>query len=157
MGSILAEFAGFHREAEVFFRKAFILDNDSGLYYLNLAYNERNQNNAQKALRYFKLATRLDSQRIFSIQRLGEQYMRVGNIDSALIWFRKVIEHFEETGNIEQGILHRIAYTYSQIGDTAKADYWFKTAIEMNQVTIKKQNNSHSRQKESVESNILSC
>lgn len=138
-GNTLGGFGGFNDEAEILYRKAFSISNDSGTFYMNLATMEINKGNLEKSIEYNIVANRIDTTNYEGILTISQTYNRTNQYDKAIASFRKVIKHFERTGNVSKPVLHRIAYAYWRAGDKKKAMVWFNKAIEINTRSIKKQ------------------
>jgi TolB-like protein/Tfp pilus assembly protein PilF len=123
--------AGFIEEAKHYCNEAFRLDGDSLGYYYLLSDIEGAAGNNENSVKLLQKAYTLDSANLGILYGLGDGFMRIGKPEEALRYFKKCLENGigQDFSLIFAGLYVYIGWSYLQIGDKEKAEYYISKQI----------------------------
>lgn len=116
---------GFNPQSEAYLRQALELDGDSVDYFTRLAANENWQGNYTRSIEYCLKALHLDSTYTPALDRLAYNFMFLGEIDQAYIYYRELEKYRPGSMTIDIKDLHRIGYVFWKAGIKEEANTLF--------------------------------
>jgi TolB-like protein/Tfp pilus assembly protein PilF len=130
-GSALCD-AGFPEKNKIYLKEAVKLDGDSLNYYYRLGGTELHYiGNFKDALEYLQKAYALDSNNIGILKDIGYTYMFLHQYSKSLEYYKKGFKRSKDPLGIEMmNEMHRIGYSYWQMGYKVEAKYYFNKQIE---------------------------
>jgi TolB-like protein/Tfp pilus assembly protein PilF len=127
---ILYMTAGFQEKQIELIEEAFSLDQDTLMYYSQLANSYFLSRKYQTAIEYGLKAFDLDSTSIIILNSLGDSYFRLRVFDSAYFYYSRFLKIMEESNLFIPYEMADIAYIFQQIGDQEKAQYYIGKMYE---------------------------
>ena len=123
---------GFPEKARFHFDEAFKLDGDTIFYLFNLGTIEVDTGNYAKALEYAQKEVTAGSRNIWTLNRVGDGYLRLNKYDDALKYFKMWIDGIEALGEYDYLLRYMpvIGYLYLKNGNKKEADYYFDKMID---------------------------
>ena len=123
-------YAGFKEKAIYYAKEALNLDDDSIVYYMNLADIEACNGNFKQSIELYKKSYTIDSTHRWVIFQLGFYHSLFGQYEESLEYFKKYERRLETRDRFDQSGNHWIGYVYWVNGYREKAEYYFKTELE---------------------------
>jgi TolB-like protein/Tfp pilus assembly protein PilF len=124
-------FVGLHEQAESLIADFSSLIQDSLTSFMTNWWIEFIKGNLDKQHYWLSKAHAYDSANPTVLSWLAETYVRLGNIEEGLKYYKQSIDSNEAHGRIFINMLHRIGYVYSLTGHIEEADYYFDRAEEI--------------------------
>jgi len=125
---------GFIEKAEDYFKQAFILDGNKGLYLSNLSEIKGCLEDFEAAIKLGNEASEIDSAYYPASTFF---YGPVEHNEEAFSQAKKLVRSFEKSGELNLTQSHRIGYAFWKAGNHKEAESYFKQQIKYSQESIK--------------------
>jgi TolB-like protein/Flp pilus assembly protein TadD len=129
LGSVYSS-SGFIERGKYYFQEVLKLSGDSTAYYIELSWHEFFYCNFEKTIEFLEKGYTIDSNNVEILNRLGFNYMLLGQYEEALKYYKKWYERLKALGTLDLTNMHRIGYTYWKNGYKKEAEYYFNKQIE---------------------------
>jgi len=128
-------YAGFPEKYKELLREKLTLDRDSIDFYKLSAFADITASNYREAIETTFKAYKLDTadHEIWNI--LGSCYFHLRQFNESFSYYSKYVTRMEELNQYVHFEIPQIAYTYLQIGDKEKSDYYIKELINYYDIT----------------------
>ena len=125
--------AGFPDKTKYYYQEAFALNANEAKYSYGLSYIEFSLGNFEEALKLSKKANEIDSMYLGDLMWFSTLS---GHNEEAYICAKKLVEHYEKSGELNLLESHRVGYAFWKAGKIKEAEFYFNEQIDYSNRSI---------------------
>ena len=137
IGKVYGNFAGFPDTARKYFDRAFLLQNDSIMYYNSYAHFEMATGNYDRAAELALKSYSINPENKESLSILGHVFLVKREYKESIYYFRKLVEILNSAGEFQTGSMVPIGYAFLRNGFKEEAEKWFNEQKKLSEVSLK--------------------